>query len=158
MISIHALLAESDVNLRQRDTAGQQFLSTLSLRRATVWVPLQRVFSLFLSTLSLRRATTCRSAAASWWRFLSTLSLRRATSQAHEPCRKHLYFYPRSPCGERLHAVNVPLLLSTISIHALLAESDAFMQQLFAMQMHFYPRSPCGERPRSSPGRTPVKS
>ena len=34
-------------------------------------------------------------------------------------------FYPRSPCGERLHYDNFYLHCVEISIHALLAESDA---------------------------------
>ena len=34
-----------------------------------------------------------------------------------------------------------------ISIHALLAESDALSIQLGQWENHFYPRSPCGERP-----------
>ena len=35
----------------------------------------------------------------------------------------------------------------TISIHALLAESDPSITRYFFDAMHFYPRSPCGERP-----------
>ena len=79
--------------------------------------------------------------------FLSTLSLRRATGLHFPPCclvpyfyprspcgeRRfgrvtasfRLYFYPRSPCGERPGAGVADDLLNTISIHALLAESDA---------------------------------
>ena len=34
-------------------------------------------------------------------------------------------FYPRSPCGERHWAVNIQCPTADISIHALLAESDA---------------------------------
>ena len=56
-ISIHALLAESDVSFMLYDTSSLIFLSTLSLRRATsvLWMAPSRL--LFLSTLSLRRAT-----------------------------------------------------------------------------------------------------
>ena len=35
----------------------------------------------------------------------------------------------------------------SISIHALLAESDAYQSGLLLGICHFYPRSPCGERP-----------
>ena len=35
-----------------------------------------------------------------------------------------IHFYPRSPCGERLHYDNYNLHCVEISIHALLAESD----------------------------------
>ena len=36
------------------------------------------------------------------------------------------HFYPRSPCGERLTDVSYLSIDNTISIHALLAESDGF--------------------------------
>ena len=36
---------------------------------------------------------------------------------------------------------------SSISIHALLAESDSFTPEAAGAQRNFYPRSPCGERP-----------
>ena len=80
----------------------------------------------FLSTLSLRRATICsRMCIASNFQFLSTLSLRRATSGTGQNAHKtSWYFYPRSPCGERhTKKKNQPGKLN-ISIHALLAESD----------------------------------
>ena len=103
LISIHALLAESDNGSRRRTYRPNAFLSTLSLRRATIVM-----VGLLMSSL---------------------------------------YFYPRSPCGERLLgsvvAGRLTSFLSTlslrratrsrlwkadptkISIHALLAESDA---------------------------------
>ena len=81
-------------------------------------------------------------------KFLSTLSLRRATD------------YTRKGIG-RLD----------ISIHALLAESDAPAQRSNPKEFDFYPRSPCGERqwtarmilpqpyfyPRSPCGERPVQ-
>ena len=45
------------VNLGNIATTRTLFLSTLSLRRATVWVLLYATGQIFLSTLSLRRAT-----------------------------------------------------------------------------------------------------
>ena len=57
--------------------------------------------------------------------FLSTLSLRRATIYGYEYNRQVVHFYPRSPCGERLFQCNRRLHCKKISIHALLAESDA---------------------------------
>ena len=80
-ISIHALLAESDLRGHLRSIPKLLFLSTLSLRRATVNIP-----------------------SLPWY---------------------VKYFYPRSPCGERLHYDNYNLHCVEISIHALLAESDA---------------------------------
>ena len=56
-------------------------------------------------------------------------------------------FYPRSPCGERLSALHHILKLFTISIHALLAESDSCTSIGRPKRLYFYPRSPCGERP-----------
>ena len=38
----------------------------------------------------------------------------------------HLYFYPRSPCGERQQTAYFFYVRKSISIHALLAESDRF--------------------------------
>ena len=82
--------------------------------------------SKFLSTLSLRRATAIVLMRAATQRiFLSTLSLRRATAPAQRSTLKESDFYPRSPCGERLFHFNHTILIQCISIHALLAESDA---------------------------------
>ena len=58
------------------------------------------------------------------FRFLSTLSLRRATQQAAISTKCGGYFYPRSPCGERHTRQCCAVGPVTISIHALLAESD----------------------------------
>ena len=56
--------------------------------------------------------------------FLSTLSLRRATWVLMGGLSCDGNFYPRSPCGERLLKILLHCFLITISIHALLAESD----------------------------------
>ena len=153
MISIHALLAESDKDYMTMFQTVSRFLSTLSLRRAT---PMQDYISysdLFLSTLSLRRATDHFRRHNGENIFLSTLSLRRAT-----------------------WSVDVPGWILGISIHALLAESDSavpwvpspkvtFLSTLSLRRAtqsrgsvsmpryHFYPRSPCGERRTRSAAR-----
>ena len=57
--------------------------------------------------------------------FLSTLSLRRATESQQLSARPTTDFYPRSPCGERLYTDLDSSYGALISIHALLAESDA---------------------------------
>ena len=85
---------------------------------------------IFLSTLSLRRATFIAFSIAKSTKFLSTLSLRRATPALH----------------------NIFELLA-ISIHALLAESDAGKGPAVKGYRNFYPRSPCGERPMGLDGR-----
>ena len=100
--------------------------------------------------------------------FLSTLSLRRATPVLIVRGSAKLYFYPRSPCGERhifmagicfSQGISIHALLAesdqtttntstteAISIHALLAESDPFSRFARMTRLYFYPRSPCGER------------
>ena len=60
--------------------------------------------------------------------FLSTLSLRRATSQQPRGTTRTTYFYPRSPCGERQPALYQLYDTYAISIHALLAESDWWVE------------------------------
>ena len=57
-----------------------------------------------------------------------------------------LNFNPRSPCGERRLLQVDCLYPPTISIHALLAESDGYRILCPALVWNFNPRSPCGER------------
>ena len=63
-----------------------------------------------------------------------------------------LYFYPRSPCGERRYLIAVSHPHGAISIHALLAESDLPLLTVILRLVNFYPRSPCGERPPLADG------
>ena len=124
-ISIHALLAESDQSLNLPSRPIDKFLSTLSLRRATPYFGgYIRSDRTFLSTLSLRRAT-------------------RTFASLFFGC---FYFYPRSPCGERPTKSDQGANNQPISIHALLAESDADVVSVQHGRENFYPRSPCGER------------
>ena len=126
------------------------FLSTLSLRRATTSSRQDLLTVRFLSTLSLRRATPGRSESLTTAGFLSTLSLRRATRRQLPRRSGYRHFYPRSPCGERLHKPGLFFQQAVISIHALLAESDRCARRRNHRNRHFYPRSPCGERPNQS--------
>ena len=100
----------------------------------------------FLSTLSLRRATIRQISQSCTGAFLSTLSLRRATVKCLPASPAECYFYPRSPCGERLLPSWELYQMLRISIHALLAESDLFLRCGPMTRRYFYPRSPCGER------------
>ena len=102
-ISIHALLAESD----NRDIANSERKKNISIHAL-----------LAESDYDTSSLMQCQA------KFLSTLSLRRATPFFQTFRRLHKYFYPRSPCGERLHYDNYNLHCTEISIHALLAESD----------------------------------
>ena len=145
-ISIHALLAESDGLLRLHHAAVRISIHALLAESDFLFADHIELRAEFLSTLSLRRATPIISSATSCrWLFLSTLSLRRATRkintrgsekmisihallaesdrQAFFCTAPHTYFYPRSPCGERRHGVSI-----------------------IVSDNHFYPRSPCGER------------
>ena len=154
-ISIHALLAESDMGGYRQRLYPRRFLSTLSLRRATSFIhgachlvpdfyprspcgerpTHQATFAAaekFLSTLSLRRATQglggdTATAAISIHALLAESDARRASRQ--------------QPAG--------------ISIHALLAESDLTVFRSISTARYFYPRSPCGERRQSSAKSTP---
>ena len=124
-ISIHALLAESDGSHYCSSGPFKRFLSTLSLRRATHYDN-YNLHCVEISIHALLAESDCSR--LSWLlssvSFLSTLSLRRATI-FNDIFRNLLNdFYPRSPCGERLHFDNYNLHCVEISIHALLAESD----------------------------------
>ena len=123
-ISIHALLAESDRishgnklqhgNFYPRSPCGER-------QRAEHHASSQQEF---LSTLSLRRATDLEPSMTRRLTFLSTLSLRRATLAGPSGPAFLFNFYPRSPCGER-QALDISARRgASISIHALLAESD----------------------------------
>ena len=103
----------------------QSFLSTLSLRRATVpSLSSLTVLSIFLSTLSLRRATQFQHL----WVPLVGFSIHAllAESDPTQYARRsaHTFFYPRSPCGERPLWCWLNNVQIAFSIHALLAESD----------------------------------
>ena len=145
-ISIHALLAESDVVHALKLANAMLFLSTLSLRRATNAHLYYHSRGLFLSTLSLRRATV-RVYELVWGVSISIHAL-LAESDCLESfyATPRLYFYPRSPCGERPDIRPENLSSMSISIHALLAESDTSSTVIVILCKNFYPRSPCGER------------
>ena len=113
------------------------FLSTLSLRRATLMLNICAVRLLFLSTLSLRRATAKNYTEERIKIFLSTLSLRRATN-----------YQDRAEYEGRIsiHALLAESDLSNyrdglstwgISIHALLAESDKCLRMSTAAETPF---------------------
>ena len=78
------------------------FLSTLSLRRATVRPTGRPAYHTgFLSTLSLRRATVIQKITI----LTIAISIHALLAESDETFRQavsaELYFYPRSPCGER---------------------------------------------------------
>ena len=144
-ISIHALLAESDHSTRYMSSQRSHFYprSPCGERREK---PRQtRTDTNFYPRSPCGERLHCKT-----------------------PITFRHYFYPRSPCGERPPATiwnnKNNIFLSTlslrratdrlrpchhrhhISIHALLAESDATPTARSASSFYFYPRSPCGER------------
>ena len=149
VISIHALLAESDIDI----------IPSISANRA-----------ISIHALLAESDDRLDAILSSPARFQSTLSLRRATRarRCHADAQRN--FNPRSPCGERPAPLTGAVSQATISIHALLAESDfesvyvLFCGSLFQSTLslrratwrkiihmtfiiNFNPRSPCGERP-----------
>ncbi len=107
-ISIHALLAESDKFNNGMTTAWEPFLSTLSLRRATF----QTFHFILVKSISIHALL--------------------AESDNFAMCCVVvlLYFYPRSPCGERHRTFKTRKAGCNISIHALLAESDDYNKSM----------------------------
>ena len=102
------------------------FLSTLSLRRATLkQFVVGDVMGISIHALLAESDLRATCGPAGGRTFLSTLSLRRATGIGFSLVLLTPNFYPRSPCGER-RAANC---------------------QQRNHQPYFYPRSPCGERP-----------
>ena len=147
-ISIHALLAESDPKLAFPTPTRAKFLSTLSLRRATVscnYFPFDIAISIHALLAESDDTSVCkfRKAGISIHALLAesdrqvkqicraviSISIHAllAESDRLELCgtARHIYFYPRSPCGERRQNRFAVVDVLPISIHALLAESDA---------------------------------
>ena len=168
-ISIHALLAESDglnydgrrddLNFYPRSPCGER-----PVVDNIVFMPGQ-----FLSTLSLRRATRANRLAHAPPQ-ISIHALLAESDTAHfmpkigtlhfyprSPCGERRVssvinniiddFYPRSPCGERppitFRHCTTYLFLSTLSLR----RATKIPYQRKIDQKNFYPRSPCGERP-----------
>ena len=77
--------------------------------------------------------------------FLSTLSLRRATEQSSS-YSAYLEISIHALLAESDAKPRQTLRCISISIHALLAESDASTRIDTDNNFDFYPRSPCGER------------
>ena len=151
-ISIHALLAESDRHRTRGAVYKDIFLSTLSLRRATG----DGFAVVDVLPISIHALLAESDIPVGWWKmqnvgFLSTLSLRRATTTAPAAAPTPANFYPRSPCGERRAGRGHVASRHQISIHALLAESDAVPTLQPWHAANFYPRSPCGERQNAHP-------
>ena len=132
-----------------------RFLSTLSLRRATVttyYIDTTVRYFYPRSPCGERRT----SMTILYWhalRFLSTLSLRRATPRLiRHGCPSRIFLSTLSLRRATVMHCYTMCMYVDISIHALLAESDLYSAQIIlTVHRYFYPRSPCGERPCKSP-------
>ena len=169
IISIHALLAESDVNgvgrlscfdnFYPRSPCGERLKNTL-----------RQIIDRGISIHALLAESDTGERHPVIIRAISIHALlAESDCRLRPPRRNSSDFYPRSPCGERLWGklerfeaifISIHALLAEsdaaqllhqpglyISIHALLAESDTTRHVSPLTQSHFYPRSPCGERP-----------
>ena len=123
-ISIHALLAESDA----------------------VRVEILRMLSPFLSTLSLRRATLNIRQIQKIENGISIHALLAESDKEHTgKAIFNLHFYPRSPCGERQTARSLFSILLDFYPRSPCGERHANLRR-HRGNNNFYPRSPCGER------------
>ena len=146
-ISIHALLAESDRNRHSTRYISSHFYPRSPCGErpgyqrpcghpTTYFYPRspcgerhspnnqEHPSTLFLSTLSLRRATPSTPGKPTI-KGISIHALLAESDRSGAGCLICLlYFYPRSPCGERPIERCSLKKIKKISIHALLAESD----------------------------------
>ena len=153
MISIHALLAESDA--RPWPGAADAWISIHALLAESdgFYADMMALTAISIHALLAESDLAVLHVRGHHLRFLSTLSLRRATCACTAQHPERVYFYPRSPCGERrfifkgsfvlfrfLSTLSLRratrrhkkhLISQIISIHALLAESD----QVFAVHV-----------------------
>ena len=124
LISIHALLAESDSDTKEK-SQGKRISIHALLAESDSKSDTATAFPLsFLSTLSLRRATANRCTTIPNFRYFYPRSPCGERPNRCTTIPNFRYFYPRSPCGERLST----------------------SERLFIPSHYFYPRSPCGER------------
>ena len=131
IISIHALLAESDCYSLRHSAQSRHFYprSPCGERPFGRRVGLPVAGHFYPRSPCGERRTNLDKFHKDLT-FLSTLSLRRATSPAIFFFILLQNFYPRSPCGERPFEKFEGVIATKISIHALLAESDAYTQRI----------------------------
>ena len=124
-ISIHALLAESDLSAYVRVTQRQRISIHALLAESDLMFLLSSTKrQKFLSTLSLRRATSNKLAGQNYKKISIHALLAESDILLQRSVNCNYHFYPRSPCGERQSNKLAGQNYKKISIHALLAESD----------------------------------
>ena len=146
VISIHALLAESDLIRYRIKARYTNFYPRSPCGERPHWPTTLLLKSLFLSTLSLRRATRTGLTCGGGRNISIHALLAESDILFGGVLLCIVYFYPRSPCGERqilhVHLAKEYLFLSTLSLRRATASNQTALQE----QRDFYPRSPCGER------------
>ena len=105
VISIHALLAESDRYRDAEQVTFWQFLSTLSLRRATSTNEILR----YLLDISIHALLAESDQTVSGnYNMVADISIHALLAESDGaavfPKKYFIHFYPRSPCGERRQA------------------------------------------------------
>ena len=172
-ISIHALLAESDAGCMRMAHTAMDFYprSPCGERLRKHLIPCQA--GQFLSTLSLRRATRmiCRQTMTT--AAISIHALLAESDPLHLAVLRIIAISIHALLAESDIMATVYIQPPGISIHALLAESDMILCDLpygttrflstlslrratlpisdsWGIASYFYPRSPCGERPANT--------
>ena len=127
VISIHALLAESDTYPSQCRTLARDFYPRSPCgerRKCAVSSAMSNDFYP-RSPCGERHSCNLRYTGTDYFYPRSPCGERRLWST--ETARRFRYFYPRSPCGERPYVFAAGNKAGAISIHALLAESDVLL-------------------------------
>ncbi len=145
LISIHALLAESDRAKKKSTRQVKHFYprSPCGERRWRATTDILRRHFYPRSPCGERLKLFAKRFSNSL--FLSTLSLRRATSLIIFRRAPAFYFYPRSPCGERPRYLINARYTSNFYPRSPCGERPLAPKQN-PTEQNFYPRSPCGER------------
>ena len=148
IISIHALLAESDLCRHLRSVPKLLFLSTLSLRRATANVGGNSKMHINFYPRSPCGERRRKGVETMVEHAISIHALLAESDKKGSGKSTTLTnFYPRSPCGERLIQIK-----DTPKTRNFYPRSPCGERQpenpIIAYDNDFYPRSPCGERRR----------
>ena len=147
LISIHALLAESDSTTIITTCTVSKFLSTLSLRRATV-LGIQHKVGEFISIHALLAESDQANAVDQI--LPGHISIHALLAESDNPASitptASRNFYPRSPCGERpITIITTCTALKFLSTLSLRRATNTNLRR-HRGDNNFYPRSPCGER------------
>ena len=151
-ISIHALLAESDLGSRSSSMYWQK-ISIHALLAESDFPPSILAQKVWISIHALLAESD--QAHRKWQLAISDFYPRSPCGERPPSGSRYSqrgYFYPRSPCGERrferLHTLFRHQFLSTLSLR----RATLLKPRIANIKHDFYPRSPCGERPLDAGG------